>query len=1117
LVSGLLRALSVCVTLALGDVSVALAGTDAPEALTTPIAAQPLEQALEALGEQTGLHIVYVSGIVRGQTSQAVPAGLSAKEALARLLEGTGLKFEFFTAGSVRIFADERPIGPAAPYESQRPLPSVVVTGSRIPVPANITATSPLVVVTAQDILLTGYTDTGDVISALPQMITTGIDSNHYGVTGWGTATADLRGLGPQRTVVLVNGKRLGIGDPNTGNLNPAPDLDQIPLPMVERVDVVTGGASATYGSDAVAGVVNFILKDHVQGVQIDAQYGFAQHAQHNYYLQGVEAANGIAPPTGTTIGGATRDVSVIAGTGFHDGAGHVTGYFVYHSQDPLYGSDRDFSVCPAVSANAVTGVPDQAGVMCRGNLNSNLFVPNAGDGHWYSVVGNQFDQWPADHPVPLPRFNSVPPPRFNQVADQSLQMQHTRYQAGLLAHMDLSRAARPYFEFSFMDDRSAQQLAPSGLFAGANYLTADGNYLVNCSNPLLSAEEATILCTPAEIAADKVHPSSVSADVAIGRRNIEGGPRLSTFVHKNYRAVAGIGGNLSDAWSYEVYALYFRTSLSLTNQGFLSYDAINNALQVATDRSGRPVCISGADCVPYNIFKTGAVTAQQLAYLTRSATDGGTNSEQIIEADVTGELGRYGLTSPWARDGVAFNAGAEHRAQTLQYASSAAEASHELAGIGPGTPAIDKQVSVDEGFLEFRIPLAQHRSLINDLTVGGGYRYSVYSTAGAANTYKVDLQFAPIADMRIRTSFDRVVRAPNLIELYTPLVYGAGATGVFIDPCAPSKQPPGPPRATASLTQCVHTGVTAAQYGNGIAPASGGTNTIRQCTVYCGGVYGGNPGLAPETADTWSLGVTFTPTAIPTLTGSVDYFHILLNGRIGTIPGEITLDRCLASGDPASCSQIVRTPAGALFGAYSLAGSGYVAQRNVNTGAAMVSGIDVQANYRQLLPGRWGALTASLNGNWLQHNSSTPYLGAPSYDCAGLFGSICLSGSVNPTWRHNLRVTWEMPWNLQLSAQWRFIGRTGFDNNSPQSSLQNHEEGFFDPVLTHVPNYSYLDLAAHWGVTGHVQLRAGVNNLFDKDPPLLPAGDIGAYPLNTFSTYDIVGREVYVALRATF
>jgi outer membrane receptor protein involved in Fe transport len=188
----------------------------------------------------------------------------------------------------------------------------------------------------------------------------------------------------------------------------------------------------------------------------------------------------------------------------------------------------------------------------------------------------------------------------------------------------------------------------------------------------------------------------------------------------------------------------------------------------------------------------------------------------------------------------------------------------------------------------------------------------------------------------------------------------------------------------------------------------------------------------------------------------------------------------------------------------------------NVNTGAAFVSGIDVQANYRQLLPGAWGAFNVSLNGSWLQHHSSTPYRSAPSYDCAGFFGLTC--GSVNPTWRHNLRVTWEMPGNLQLSAQWRFIGRTGFDNNSPQIALQNQEEGFFDPVLTQIPNYSYLDLAANWGVTEHVQLRAGVNNAFDKDPPLLPSGEILPLGgLNTFTTYDIVGREIFLALRATF
>jgi outer membrane receptor protein involved in Fe transport len=982
-------------------------------------------------------------------------------------------------------------------------LPSVVVTGSRIAVPANITATSPLVVVSAQDILLTGYTDTGNVISALPQIITTGVDSNNYTINGSGTVTADLRGLGPQRTVVLVNGKRLGVGDANTGNPSPAPDLDQIPLPMVERVEVLTGGASATYGSDAVAGVVNFILKDAVQGVQVDAQYGSAQHTQHNYYLQGVETSSGIAHPTGTTTDGFTRDLSVLAGTALVDGKAQVTSYFVYHGQDPLYGSQRDFTACPALSTNIVTGVPDQSGVQCIGSKrSSNIFVPNAGDGDFYSVVGSRFVPWPA--------AGSVPPGAFNFAPDQSTTRQDTRYLAGLLAHIDLSRAARPYLEFSFMDDRSVLQQAPSGLFLGINHLTADGDFLVNCSNPLLSAEEATILCKPAEIAADKAIPGTVSADVAISRRSIESGARETSYVHKNYRAVAGIGGSLSDAWRYDAYALYYSTSLSRTNQNDLNLAAIGKALQVTTDPSGRPVCISGGSCVPYNIFTTGAVTTQQLAFLSISGADGGTNTERIIEADVTGDLDQYGLIAPWAREGIAFNAGAEHRAETLNYAPDATELSGVLSGFGAAFVAIDKSISVDEGFMEIRLPIAQHQPLIDDLTVGAGFRYSLYSTAGAANTYKIDLQFAPLPDMRIRTSFDRVVRAPNLIELYTPATEYESQT--VLDPCAPI----GAAHATASLSQCVRMGVTAAQYGNGIAPAFGGTNTIKQCFGGCSVAVGGNPDLTPETADTWSLGITLTPTAIPTFTASLDYFHILLKGAIGTIPEGVTLNQCLASGDPAWCSQIVRTPAGALYGA-SVAGGGYIAQRDVNTGAALVSGIDVQANYRATLPGRWGAVTASLNGSWLQHKSSTPYDTAASYDCAGLFGVTC-NGSVNPTWRHNLRVTWAMPWDLQLSAQWRFIGRTDFDNNSPQSSLQNQEIGFFDPVLTHIPNYSYLDLIALWGVTEHVQVRAGVNNVFDKDPPLLPASEFNTPGgFNTLPAYDIVGREVFLAVRATF
>jgi outer membrane receptor protein involved in Fe transport len=1097
-----------CASLVLSDLPAALGQAISPATLSADIPAQPLGQALANIARQTGLQFIYVSQIVDKQRSRAVSAGLDVDAALTRMLQGTGLRFEHLTAHSVRILAAPRAAQSSLTADtSQSPVPEVFVTGSRIPVAANITAASPLQVVTAYDILLSGYSDTGDVISVLPQVITnSGADegSRSNAVSNLGTTTADLRGLGPQRTVVLINGRRLGVGDPNTVNSYPAPDLNQVPLPMVERVEVLTGGASATYGSDAVAGVVNFILKDHVRGVQIDGQVGSAEHTQHDDYLQAVQAAAGIAPPVGTTVDGFTRDLSVLAGTAFPDDRGQISGYFIYHAQNAVHGSDRDFSNCAAYSTNYLTGVPTQPGLTCFGSHNSNQFGTNVG---LYSVVGNQFVPWPA--------AGSLPPAIFNYAPYLTSQRQDTRYQAGLLAHFEFNPFARPYFEFAYMDDNARVELAPSGLFQANNYTTADGAYLVNCSNPLLSAEEAAILCTPAQIGADKAHPGSVNADVDIGRRNIEGGGRFVTYEHRNYRGVVGLDGALGDAWNYDAYALYYYTSMfnALTNS--LNYAAIDKALQVTTDQGGRPLCISGGNCVPYDIFTTGAVTARQLAYLYVYGTADGSNSEQIVHADFTGQLVGYGLIAPWAHDGIALNAGAERRTESLRFDPDAAERSGDLAGFGGKAVAIDKSVSVNEGFLEVRVPLAQNQPLTRDLTIGGGYRYSVYTTAGAANTYRFDLQYAPLADVRLRASYNHVVRAPNLIELYTPGSYGPAGT-VGTDPCAPTNG--GATHAAASLAACLHTAVTAAQYGNGIGPAFGGTSRIVQCVGVCGALSGGNPWLAPETADTWSLGVTLTPSAVPALTGSVDYFHIDLKGAIGTVPASVTLQECLATGDPTWCSQIVRTPSGALSGA-NVAGGGYILQTDINTGAALVTGTDLQMNYSQSLSARWGALTASLIGSWLQHNSSTPYRSAPSYDCAGLFGLSCLNGSVSPTWRHNLRVTWETPWNAQFSAQWRFIGHTSFDNNSSQIPLQNQEEGFYDPVLTHIPNYSYLDLTAVWAVTRHVQMQAGVNNLFDKDPPFLPADVVGGNSsgINTLPPYDTLGRYIYFGFRATF
>ena len=513
------------------------------------------------------------------------------------------------------------------------------------------------------------------------------------------------------------------------------------------------------------------------------------------------------------------------------------------------------------------TGVPTQAGFTCVGSSNSNRFVTNAGAGPgYYSVVGHQF--------VPYPAAGSVPPARFNPATYEYAQRQDTRYLAGLALHLAVNESVKPYLELSFMNDRTLTQIAPSGLFQGSNTLTSNGTYFINCSNPLLSAQEAATICTPAQIAADKANPGSVSADLDIGRRNIDGGGRESTYEHST---IAQWQVRM-ESWAQRgrTTRTSFTTTPASSNQtsNYLNYAAINNALQVKTSNSGRPECIVGGSCVPYNIFATGAVTAQQLSYLYTPGTDSGTNSEQIAHVDMTGQLGRYGITSPWAHDGLALNVGAEHRLETLDFAPDAAELSGALAGYTGALVAIDKSYSVNEGFLEIRAPIAQSQPGVYDLTFDSGYRYSDYSTAGVTNTYKFEVQYAPLPDVRLRYSYDRVVRAPNLIELYTPQAYGQSAV-VGQDPCAPTND--GATRASAGLTACEHSGVTTAEYGNGFGSSVGGTNTIVQCPADCGQVSGGNPQLAPETADTWSLGLSLTPTAFPNFTGSIDYYHISL------------------------------------------------------------------------------------------------------------------------------------------------------------------------------------------------------------------------------------------------
>ena len=495
---------------------------------------------------------------------------------------------------------------------------------------------------------------------------------------------------------------------------------------------------------------------------------------------------------------------------------------------------------------------------------------------------------------------------------------------------------------------------------------------------------------------------------------NVEGGGRMSDYEHTNFRLVAGTTGQLLDGLTYDAYGSFYYVTLFNSNNNYLNYANIGQAL-IATGTAAHPVCVNPqGNCVPYNIFTQGGVTAPQLNYLETDGTGYGTTSEGILHADLTADMGKWGITSPMAHEGVGLNVGGEHRYDTLVYTPDAALKAGDLAGFSGAVVPTNAAFDVNEGFLEVRAPIMQDRPFVHDLDVDAGYRYSSYSSVGSTNAYKFEVQYAPLSDFRLRYSYDRAVRAPNLIELYNPPAY-AQQSFLGVDPCAG-------PTPTATPVQCGHTGVTGTQYGS-----------IPQCVAgQCGEVVSGNPALKPEQADTYSVGLTLTPTMLPSFTASIDYWHISFFDLIGVYPGATLFESCLTTGNPLFCSQIVRNNiTGALTGA-TVAGGGYILQKNYNLGSSIESGLDVQASYRLGL-GRWGSLTWALNGAYLQHSITTPYPGAKSFDCVGLFGPDCNTNSINPRWRHTLRVSWQTPWDrLLLSANWRFIGSLSLASTMP-------------------------------------------------------------------------------------
>jgi outer membrane receptor protein involved in Fe transport len=885
-----------------------------------------------------------------------------------------------------------------------------------------------------------------------------------------GTATVDLRGLGPARTLVLLNGRRLPAGDPTSYPT----DINGIPLPLIQRIDIYTGGASAVYGSDAVSGVVNFIMNDRFQGVQFDIGHSFYNHQQGNGLADVIRGRAATNPeqfvvPGDVDSDGEVENYSVTMGSDFANGKGNATVFLGYTRSHPVLQRDRDYSAC-------ATGQSAE-GFTCGGSSTS---VP----GRFLDLnSGKSFTI--ADAAGNVRPFASATD-QFNFAPSNFYQRPDERYLADFFAHYDIAPWARVYTEFQFMDDRSQAQIAPSGIFFGG---AGTETFLTN-DNPLLSASFKNAFgITP-----------TTPGDLFIGRRNVEGGGRVDDRRHTSYRGVLGFKGDIpfASGWDYDVWYQMGKVVFQDTYLNDFSKIRIGRALDVVTGPNGQPVCRStlGTNpldpaCVPWDIFHIGGVNPAALDYLQTPGLQKAFTEQSVVGATVSADLGMYNWRLPWAKDGIGVAFGAERRVEKLEFTPDVAFQTFDLAGQGGPTLPVNGRYDVKEEYAEVKVPIIQDRPWAQLLSVNGSYRHSDYSTNKTTDTYGIGAEWAPVKEARLRGSYQEAIRAANIIELFLP--QGFNLFNMAADPCGTSAIG-GPPSAT--LAQCLQTGLTAAQYGSGLL-----TNVAGQYNY----LQGGNPALDPEKAKTYTLGVVWQP--MRNLSGSVDYWKIKVTNAVGLIPPATSVTQCIASGQ--FCNLVHRDPqTGALW-----LGSGFVTGTNINTGSIKTSGIDVTVNYVQPI-GAWGSLGFNFNGTWTKDFIQEKVPGLGSYDCLGLYGAVC--GAPRPEWRHKARGSWSTPWNVDVALTWRHLDAVDVELSSSNPQLA----GDFFPVVKRLGERDYIDLAASWAITKSVTLYAGVNNVFDKDPPITDssiagpaAGNGNTYP----QVYDALGRRIFVSLQAKF
>lgn len=933
----------------------------------------------------------------------------------------------------------------------------IVVTGSRIP-RNDLNSVVPVTVVPVEEFALTGAINVEQVLNAMPQFTpeNTAFSNN----PGNGAVTLDLRNLGSTRTLVLVNGRRWMPFDASL-----VADVNTIPQFLLGSVEVQTGGASAVYGADAVAGVVNFGLRN-IQGVEMNATYGLTERGD-----------------------GAEYQVNAAIGTSLDDGRGNVTMYMNYSRRSAVGQGDREFSeraaddgcIVPGSTGRGNLGTPfpgnaSATGCTARGGeLGLIGFGSILGPTGRINPAGTGFQIFtPSGGDL---RAFRDPEDRYNFAPDNFLQLPQERYLIGAYGSYEIAPNIEFYSEFSFVRNEVTQQLAPTPAgFAGV---------LLQPDSPFFSATTQAFLAPLAN--ADGFVPATMQF------RFNQISDRTSFQNRDSFRIVGGFRGDVTNDINFDAYYMYGRTSNTNLQRGNVSVSRTRAALETEFGPGGELRCRSAtaraAGCVPFNMFGEQAASAAALSYVSVNATN-------AFSADIMNAVGvlsgtLFDLTSAGA---IGWSGGVEYRKLRGSFTPDEFLSSGDVVGFNAGQPTAGSY-DVKEGFGEIRIPLVDG-GFIHRLSLDGAFRYSDYSLPGVGSnwTYNAGFEFAPIQDIRFRGQYSRSVRAPNINDLFSGQFNSFPGAN---DPCSNRR---GAALQTPEIRAlCIATGV----------PEAAVFQARVQPNVQIETFGGGNPNVGQETADTWTFGAVIRPRFVPGLNITVDYFNIQVEDTIGTAFGglnnllSICYDTERSISGPA-CSLIVgnRSAADGALGEGN--GGGNVRVLNDNVGKLETRGIDWGFDYN--VPIGNGTLGLFYNATYTLRINSTPVAVFP--DVFNVFAGTF----TNPRYAHIARATYNQG-PILATLRWRHEG------GSKDSRINNQPPRVgTDPALLPVPtigDWNLFDLSFAADISEEITWNFGVNNLFDAQPPILGAASEQANTIPGF--FNPLGRQFFTGITLRF